>query len=118
MLRLETCACRSCGPPPPESAPEEFPPYRVVDCPSCGLRFLSPRGRQEEAGRISGETSYWDGGGPERGSADYAALEPLLVETSVRRFRLPPAARRVRFYANPGSMPTPGRRGDRERAVA
>lgn len=106
-LRLETCPCPSCGAPPPERAREEFPPYRVVDCPSCSLRFLSPRLLEEEAGRLYGETSYWEEGGLGRGYASYAVLEPLLVKTFVRRLRLlpkpSPGARLLDVGCGPGA---------------
>jgi 2-polyprenyl-3-methyl-5-hydroxy-6-metoxy-1,4-benzoquinol methylase len=106
-LRLETCPCPSCGAPPPGRAREEFPPYRVVDCSACGLRFLSPRVAREDAGRLYGEASYWEEGGLERGYASYSVLEPLLVKTFVRRLRLlpppGPGARLLDVGCGPGA---------------
>lgn len=92
-LPLEACPCPLCGSTPPERAREDFPPYRVVDCSSCGLRFLSPRVAAREASRLYEGDAYFEHGGLSRGYASYAALEPLLVETFVRRLRLlPPPA--------------------------
>ena len=90
-FRLESCPCPLCGAPPPERAREDFPPYRVLDCSSCGLRFLSPRVAREESGRLYEGAAYWEEGGLGAGYASYAAQEPLLTETFVRRLRLLPA---------------------------
>ena len=92
-LRLETCPCPLCGTPPPERAREAFPPYNVFDCPSCDLRFLSPRVVRAESGRLYEGASYWEKGGPGGGYSSYSRQEPLLAETFARRLRLLPPPR-------------------------
>jgi 2-polyprenyl-3-methyl-5-hydroxy-6-metoxy-1,4-benzoquinol methylase len=105
--RLERCPCPLCGAAPPERAREEFPPYRVVDCPSCGLRFLSPRVAAEEAARLYEGERYFEDGGLSGGYASYAAMEPLLVRTFVRRLKLlsrpRPGARLLDVGCGPGA---------------
>ncbi len=44
----------------------------------------------EEAGRLYEGERYWEHGGPSHGYASYAAMEPLLVKTFVRRLKLLP----------------------------
>ena len=85
-LRLETCACPLCGEAPPARARVDFPPYRVVDCPRCALRYLSPRVAPQDLGRLY-EGRYWEGGGTEGGYASYAEMEALLRKTFARRLR-------------------------------
>lgn len=92
-LGLETCPCPLCGAPPPERAREDFPPYSVFDCPSCDLRYLSPRVARAESGRLYDGASYWEKGGLGGGYASYSGQEPLLTETFVRRLRLLPPPR-------------------------
>lgn len=90
-FRLETCACPLCGEPPPAKARVEFPPYRVVDCRVCDLRYLSPRVLESDVSRLYGAAEYWEEGGPERGYASYSAMEPFLVRTFARRLSSLPA---------------------------
>ena len=40
---LEAASCPLCGSAPAPTLRYDFAPYRVVDCPNCGLAFLSPR---------------------------------------------------------------------------
>ena len=84
-LRLETCACPLCGEPAPERARAVFPPYRVVDCARCSMRYLSPRAHESDVARLYGAPQYWERGGPGCGYSSYSTIEPLLVRTFVRR---------------------------------
>jgi 2-polyprenyl-3-methyl-5-hydroxy-6-metoxy-1,4-benzoquinol methylase len=84
-FRLETCACPLCGAPAPEQARAVFPPYRVVDCATCSMRYLSPRAHESDVARLYGAPEYWERGGPESGYSSYSTMEPLLVRTFVRR---------------------------------
>ncbi len=88
-LRLESCVCPLCGEAPPLRAREAFPPYRIVDCPRCTLRYLSPRVAREDLPQLYG-ARYWEGGGPHGGYASYAGMEALLSRTFTRRLRLFP----------------------------
>lgn len=105
-LRLETCACPLCGEAPPRPARASFPPYRVVDCPRCTLRYLSPRVAREDLPRLY-EGRYWEGGGTDGGYASYAGMEALLSKTFTRRLRWlgPPApgARLLDVGCGPGA---------------
>jgi 2-polyprenyl-3-methyl-5-hydroxy-6-metoxy-1,4-benzoquinol methylase len=89
-FRLETCACPLCGEPSPEHARAAFPPYRVVDCASCSMRYLSPRVHASDVARLYGSEDYWEKGGSEGGYSSYSSMEPLLVRTFVRRLSLLP----------------------------
>ena len=96
-LRLESCACPLCGEAPPARARVSFLPYRVVECPRCTLRYLSPRVAREDLGRLY-EGGYWEGGGTGGGYASYAEMEALLAKTFARRLRwlgTPPAGGRL-----------------------
>jgi 2-polyprenyl-3-methyl-5-hydroxy-6-metoxy-1,4-benzoquinol methylase len=84
-FRLETCACPLCGEPAPEQARAVFPPYRVVDCATCSMRYLSPRAHESDVARLYGAPEYWERGGPESGYSSYSSIEPLLVRTFIRR---------------------------------
>ncbi|HTS03699.1 MAG TPA: class I SAM-dependent methyltransferase [Thermoanaerobaculia bacterium] len=96
-LRLENCACPLCGEAPPADARAAFPPYRVVDCPRCALRYLSPRVAREDLPRLY-EGRYWEGGGTDGGYASYAEMEALLARTFARRLRwLGPPVRGARL---------------------
>ncbi len=105
-LRLETCACPLCGEAPPATARAAFPPYRVVDCPRCALRYLSPRVAREDLPRLY-EESYWDGGGTAGGYASYAEMEALLAKTFAKRLRWlgapAPGARLLDVGCGPGA---------------
>jgi 2-polyprenyl-3-methyl-5-hydroxy-6-metoxy-1,4-benzoquinol methylase len=83
--RLETCACPLCGEPPPPKTRAAFGPHRVVDCPSCSMRYLTPRVHESDVARLYGAPEYWESGGPEGGYSSYSSMEPLLVRTFVRR---------------------------------
>ena len=89
-FRLETCACPLCDEPPPEKARALFPPYRVVDCDSCSMRYLSPRVHEDDVARLYSTPEYWEEGGSEGGYSSYSSMEPLLVRTFVRRISLLP----------------------------
>lgn len=52
--RLEACACPLCGEPPPTKTRAAFGPYRVVDCRSCSMRYLSPRVQESDVPRLYG----------------------------------------------------------------
>lgn len=84
-FRLEACACPLCGEPSPVKTRAAFPPYRVVDCVSCSMRYLSPRVHESEVARLYGAPEYWEKGGSDGGYSSYSAMEPLLVRTFVRR---------------------------------
>jgi SAM-dependent methyltransferase len=105
-LRLEPCVCPLCGEAPPPRAREAFPPYRVVDCPRCTLRYLSPRVAPEDLPRIY-EGRYWEGGGTDGGYASYAEMEALLARTFAKRLRWlgapPPAGRLLDVGCGPGA---------------
>src|SRR5258708_26066783 len=91
--RLETCACPLCGEPPPTRTRVRFGPYRVVDCLSCAMRYLTPRVEESDVELLYRSEDYWEKGGSEGGYSSYASMEPLLVRTFVRRLsRLPPHA--------------------------
>ena len=97
-FRLETCACPLCGEPSPEQARIAFPPYRVVDCASCSMRYLSPRVHESDVVRLYGAPEYWEQGGAEGGYSSYSSMERLLVRTFVRRLSsLPPRAAGARL---------------------
>lgn len=105
-LRLETCACPLCGEAPPAREREAFPPYRVVDCPRCALRYLSPRVASSDLPRLY-EGRYWEGGGMEGGYASYAEMEALLGKTFAKRLRWlgppPRGARLLDVGCGPGA---------------
>jgi 2-polyprenyl-3-methyl-5-hydroxy-6-metoxy-1,4-benzoquinol methylase len=89
-LRLEACACPLCGEPPPTKTRVAFGPYRVVDCRSCSMRYLTPRVEESDAPSLYASEDYWEKGGSEGGYSSYASMEPFLVRTFVRRLsRLP-----------------------------
>ena len=97
-FRLESCACPLCGEPPPTKTRAQFGPYRVVDCRSCSMRYLTPRVQESDVARLYGSEDYWEKGGSEGGYSSYASMEPLLVRTFVRRLSLlPPRARGARL---------------------
>lgn len=106
-FRLETCACPLCGEPSPERARAVFPPYRVVDCASCSMRYLSPRVHESDVARLYGASEYWEEGGSSGGYSSYSSMEPLLVRTFVRRLSpLPPreaGARLLDVGCGPGA---------------
>lgn len=93
-FRLETCACPLCGEPAPEEARVVFPPFRVVDCAACSMRYLSPRAHESDVARLYGAPEYWERGGSGGGYSAYSAMEPLLVRTFLRRLS-PLSPRRV-----------------------
>jgi 2-polyprenyl-3-methyl-5-hydroxy-6-metoxy-1,4-benzoquinol methylase len=105
--RLESCACPLCGEPPPAKTREVFGPYRVVDCRSCSMRYLTPRVDEGDVPLLYGSDDYWEKGGSEGGYSSYASMEPLLVRTFVRRLsRLPshaPGARLLDVGCGPGA---------------
>jgi 2-polyprenyl-3-methyl-5-hydroxy-6-metoxy-1,4-benzoquinol methylase len=84
-FRLETCACPLCGEPPPTKTRAAFGPYRVVDCASCSMRYLSPRVHASDVARLYASPEYWEKGGSLSGYSSYSSMEPLLVRTFVRR---------------------------------
>jgi 2-polyprenyl-3-methyl-5-hydroxy-6-metoxy-1,4-benzoquinol methylase len=106
-LPLEACACPLCGDAPPERTRESFPPHRVVDCPRCGLRYLTPRVAADDLPRLYERPEYWEGGGTEAGYESYAAMEPLLLRTFAARLAvLPrplPGARLLDVGCGPGA---------------
>jgi len=98
VYRLETCACPLCGEPPPANARLRSGPYRVVDCGTCSMRYLTPRVHPGDVPRLYASEDYWERGGSEGGYSSYASQEPLLVRTFVRRLSgLPPRARGARL---------------------
>ena len=106
-LHLEACPCPLCGDPPPETAWETFPPHRVVECPRCALRYLTPRVVSEHIQRYYGRSEYWEGGGTEGGYESYTAMEPLLRRTFAARLALlprpAPGARLLDVGCGPGA---------------
>jgi 2-polyprenyl-3-methyl-5-hydroxy-6-metoxy-1,4-benzoquinol methylase len=107
-FRLEECPCPLCGAPAPQKSREAFPPYRVVDCPGCALRYLSPRVAEEEMPALYRESDYWEGGGAGGGYASYEAMEPLLVRTFLRRLSLLPSPAKSSRLLDVGCGPGAG----------
>ena len=107
VYRLETCSCPLCGEPPPAKTRERFGPHRVVDCPSCSMRYLTPRVAESDVPLLYGSDDYWEKGGSEGGYSSYASMEPLLVRTFVRRLSLlpspAPGARLLDVGCGPGA---------------
>lgn len=107
-FNLESCACPLCGVPPPAKTRAAFGKYRVVDCNSCSMRYLTPRVRESDMPLFYGSEDYWETGGREGGYSSYAAMEPLLVRTFVRRLSLLPARARGARLLDVGCGPGAG----------
>jgi 2-polyprenyl-3-methyl-5-hydroxy-6-metoxy-1,4-benzoquinol methylase len=63
-------------------------PYRVLDCESCGLTYLSPRRTAERLLAEVYDEAYWSSAAPrERGYGDYRAAADLYRRSFQRRWR-------------------------------
>ncbi len=97
-LDLQEAACILCG---DENGATRFTdgPFRVVDCPSCGLAYLTP---QMVAGDLADlyQSDYWESHkARDFGYTDYRGDVDLYVRTFRRRMRLVD-----RFFARPGRL--------------
>lgn len=82
---LREVACGLCGSRESRVRFEE-PPYRVVQCSSCGLVYVTPR-RDASRLREMYQTEYWkSSSAKDFGYTDYLRDEPLYLRTYRRRF--------------------------------
>ncbi len=84
-LGLDECSCPLCGEPPPVRARVVSAPYRVVDCPFCSMRYLTPRAHEADINRLYSAPAYWKHDGASCGYSSYTAMNSLLERTFVRR---------------------------------
>jgi 2-polyprenyl-3-methyl-5-hydroxy-6-metoxy-1,4-benzoquinol methylase len=62
--------------------------WRIVDCRSCGLRFVSPRMTDQAYAEVYGEDYFKSADSLTRGYEDYAAERDTILATFRRRFDL------------------------------
>ena len=81
MTHLESPVCPLCGNKSGKIVYEggNFAPYGIMSCPSCNLRYLSPRLKEEDMLAHYAKDQYFSG--QAHGYADYAAQEPALRAT-------------------------------------
>lgn len=84
---LETATCPICGPAAAAVVRHEFTPYKVVDCSSCGLTYLSPRLTQEAILKLYKDEAYYNSNVSGQGYDEYLEISENWVKTFTLRLK-------------------------------
>ncbi len=82
---LEPASCPLCGPDLEPIPRHEFPPYRIVSCPGCGLLFLSPRLSESAILNLYSDQEYFTSPVAGRGYDEYLEARSNWIKTFSRR---------------------------------
>ena len=93
---LEAASCPMCGSAPAPTIRYDFDPYRVVDCPNCGLTFLSPRLTESAILKLYADQEYYVSEVAGQGYDEYLEVRPNWVKTFSRRLE------QISKYQKPG----------------
>ncbi len=97
-LDLEAASCPMCGSAPEPTLRYDFDPYRVVDCPTCGLTFLSPRLTETAILKLYSDQEYYVSEVAGQGYDEYLEVRPNWIKTFTKRLD------QVLKYQKPGKV--------------
>jgi SAM-dependent methyltransferase len=95
---LEAATCPMCGSAPAPTLRYDFDPYRVVDCPNCGLTFLSPRLTESAILKLYSDQEYYVSEVAGQGYDEYLEVRPNWIKTFSRRLD------QITKYQSPGKV--------------
>ena len=87
QLDLEPATCPICGPAASAVVRQNFDPYKVVACSSCGLNYLSPRLTQEAILKLYKDEAYYNSNISGQGYDEYLEISENWEKTFTLRLK-------------------------------
>ena len=84
---LEPATCPICGPAASAVIRQDFDPYKVVVCSSCGLNYLSPRLTQEAILKLYKDEAYYNSNVSGQGYDEYLEISENWEKTFTLRLK-------------------------------